>query len=326
MDQRKLIKLGNSSYAIALPKDWVERSGLKKGDRVFLVPNKNGEIIVSPAQIKKTGNFKEILIKVDNRNKEKIKRDFITAYVNGYSCFKFIGEEIEKKEKEVKDIVKGYLGCEIVEEDKKHILVKDLFNLEEMDIKNFIRRADNNIKEMFEIIIGGFEKRRINNTDISDIKDADKDINRLYFLISRIMTIGLNNPSLTSALKIDPVFLFNNWWLCFHLEHIGDELKRATKTMKDHEIVKEDSDKLYPILIELKNLYVSCLKTFYKEDKEEGHSCMEDGKGIWDKAEKLTKSENPFHSLIGEKFKNVENSIYQIIKIILHFEENDSKR
>ena len=36
MEQRKLIRLGNSSFAIALPKDWVDKSGLKKGDNVFL--------------------------------------------------------------------------------------------------------------------------------------------------------------------------------------------------------------------------------------------------------------------------------------------------
>ena len=36
MEQRKLIKLGNSSFAIALPKDWIEKSGLKKGESIFV--------------------------------------------------------------------------------------------------------------------------------------------------------------------------------------------------------------------------------------------------------------------------------------------------
>ena len=36
MEQRKLIKLGNSSFALALPKEWVDKSGLKKGDNIFV--------------------------------------------------------------------------------------------------------------------------------------------------------------------------------------------------------------------------------------------------------------------------------------------------
>ena len=47
MERRKLIKLGNSSYAIALPKSWVTKSGLKKGDEIFVIKNSNGELVLT---------------------------------------------------------------------------------------------------------------------------------------------------------------------------------------------------------------------------------------------------------------------------------------
>jgi len=44
--KRKLVRTGKSSYAIILPKDWVEYYGLKEGDYVLLEVNKF--IVIKP--------------------------------------------------------------------------------------------------------------------------------------------------------------------------------------------------------------------------------------------------------------------------------------
>jgi len=320
MDQRKLIKLGNSSFAIALPKDWVNKSGLKKGDNVFIVPNSNGELMISP-QFRKVNGGKRIGINVDGKNEEEIRREFITAYINGNSIFQFNGTMNKEKNKNIKQIIKDYIGCEVTEENEKKLVVKDFFNLEDIDLNNFIKRTDNNIKEMFDIIIEGIKKGKFSNSEMKNIKETDLDINKLYFLTSRIMTMGLNNPALINALKISPPSLLNNWWLIFHLEHIGDGIKEIAKILKTKKINKETTAKLFPILNQVKKLYIDTLKTFYAKDKEEAHQIMEEGRMLLIKCDKLTKNDDLFLSLIGEKLKNIENDSYQITKIILNFEE-----
>jgi len=44
--KRKIVKVGKTSYAITLPKDWVELNSLKEGDEVWL--EVNDYIVVKP--------------------------------------------------------------------------------------------------------------------------------------------------------------------------------------------------------------------------------------------------------------------------------------
>jgi len=91
MNQRKLIKLGNSSYAIALPKDWVDKAGLKKGDNVYIVPNSNGELIVHPT-LSNDSEDKEKLINIDGMSGNEIGLSIVSSYVGGSKLIRLIGK------------------------------------------------------------------------------------------------------------------------------------------------------------------------------------------------------------------------------------------
>ncbi|MBS3134491.1 AbrB/MazE/SpoVT family DNA-binding domain-containing protein, partial [Candidatus Woesearchaeota archaeon] len=48
MEHRNLIKFGNSSFVISLPKDWIDRNKLKKGDAIFIEQNGSENLIIIP--------------------------------------------------------------------------------------------------------------------------------------------------------------------------------------------------------------------------------------------------------------------------------------
>ena len=321
-EERKLIKLGNSSFAVALPKEWISKSGLKKGDKVFILPNNNGELMIS-SEFKKNGLGREIIIEIDGKNEDSIQRDFISAYINGNTTFQFRGSINNEKKRYIKKLIQNYMNCEIAEEKDNFLTAKDFFNIEDVDLNNFTRRADNNIREMFGILINGVKTNHITEQEINDIKEADADINRLYFLSSRIMTLGFNNPSLISTLKTEPTNLFNSWWIAFHLEHIGDGIKGLIRTIRQPNKNKESFNKLAHLLIEINKLYEDSMKSFYEKDKKGLHEIMERGKLIWEKCDKLTRGNDAFLSATAEKLKNIENASYQIIKMILNLEEKN---
>lgn len=318
-EQRKLIKLGNSSFAIALPKDWIERSGLKKGDDIFVIPSSNGELIIS-STFKKSNGDKERTINVDDKDIEKINREFISAYVNGSSVFNFKGKFDSYKSKEIKKIIKSFIGVELTEEKEDSLMARDFFNFEEAKLEHFTKRADNNVKEMFSVVIEGFKKGKISKEEIENIKEADRDTNKIYFLNSRVLNMGLENPTLITSLKVESSDLFNNWWLTFNLEHIGDEIKYIA-TMINNNKNKVNSEKVSQMLNEIKGFYEQAIGAFYSKDKEKVHNMMGSGKLLWEKYDKISKSDEPFFSLMGEKMKNIENGSYQIIKTILNLEK-----
>src|SRR3989338_3038122 len=212
MERRKLIKLGNSSYAIALPKSWVTKSGLKKGDEVFVIKNSNGELILS-SLLKKANEQKGVSIDLSNKDDSAIFREIHAAYVKGYTLFHLKGENKHNNYHSIKKIFDGLLGVEVIENNQGGIIAKDFFNIEETSIENFIRRIDNNIVSMFSILSEGLKNGRLKRTEIEEIQEADFDINKFYLLISRLFSLGMDNPSILATLRTDPTTLFHYWWL-----------------------------------------------------------------------------------------------------------------
>ena len=205
MDQRKLIKLGNSSFAIALPKDWVDKSGLKKGDNVFLEGNSNGEIILW-SKLKKLSdeNFKEI--KIDNKTIYLVKKEIVAAYTDGSTTLILTGKKEKSEIKEIKEFIKSLLSFEIIEENSEKIVAKDFFNIEEANLNNFIKRIDNNIKEMFSIVSLCIEKGKLSKKELDLNEKAKLEEITVDAPVSRIVATIIKHAVETksSDIHIEP--------------------------------------------------------------------------------------------------------------------------
>ena len=90
MQIRKLVKSGTASHTISLPKDWIQKNKLKKGDLLYLKEQDNN-IIISAEQKQEQPKYKEITITIDNKDIGTIRRQTIAAYINNYHIFTFIG-------------------------------------------------------------------------------------------------------------------------------------------------------------------------------------------------------------------------------------------
>jgi len=319
MEQRKLIRLGNSSFAIALPKNWVVKAGLKKGDNIFITPNSNGELIVQPSRGGINGERK-IEINIEEKDGLTLRREIVSCYINGYNLFHIKGKKSREISDGIKKAIDGLVGMEIIKNESEEIIAKDLFNMEEMDISNFVRRIDNNLREMFDILIEGFNKRKITQIQLSDIIGADADINKFHLLISRILSIGVDNPSVLTGLKIESLSLVNNWWFSFNLEHIGDEIKSVIKTIKNETLDENEYEKFIRLLVKLREVYNNSLEFFYSKEfsKEKALEYTGVGKKVWNEFDKLTLNKKSVIARLAMRLKDIENSIFQNIKMVLN--------
>ena len=317
MDQRKLIKLGNSSFAIALPKDWVDKAGLKKGDDVFLEKNGSGEIIVMPffPGIK---NDKKISINLENKDSKSIKREIRAAYIKGYNILELKGVNEKNKKDEIKRILKDFLSFELTGSEGDNLLLKDFFSLEEANLSNFIRRMDNNIREILDIVIEELKKDKTSIKKLQEIEEIDQDVNKFYFLCSRIFMKGVDNPSVLTILKTDGIRLFNDWWFAFNLEALSDGIKYSLKGIQEKEKdVKKIKEGIYKIFIDLQNDYLECMEAFYKEDIAIARKVLENSSKLKTEIYKLEK-ENPLLCSIFYDLEKIRKQIYQNSKMTLY--------
>lgn len=313
MQPRKLIRLGNSSYAIALPKDWIEKSGLKKGDDVYVEKNSNGEIVISP-KFKNVQEDSKIVINVDNIDNYQLEKEMKSAYVKGYKEIHFEGQNNKNLKETIDNIKLNLLSLEFLENGKDKIVVKDLLNIEDINIDNFIKRIDNNLKEGFETLIKSLESGKLNKKDLDEVKKIDDDINKSYMLISRLLLKGLDNPSIITLLKVDTLELFNKWWFSFNLEHIGDRIKSISKIMSLNDI--EINTELNNFIKELYELYLQSMESYYKREKKLAMNAMKKSFSIHNKYK--NEFQSTFSSKVSENLKNLQDSCYQNLKMTLY--------
>jgi len=317
MNQRKLIKLGNSSFAIALPKQWVDKSGLKKGDSIFLEENNNGGLYISTEYSNGKSNSKEE-INLDLKDKDDVSMqvNLIAAYLHDHNIFKIKNNLEHKKRVRVKELVKNLMSFEILEENKDEIKIKDVFSLEEADIKLFIRRVDNILRSFFEDIGESIKSGKLNKEIVNEMNLADKEITKLYLLIGRIFIKSLNNPSVLNSLKMNYLELFISWWMSLHLEKIGDELKRiAALAEKDPTILT--SKFFINTLEKIKNNYFDCINSYHKKDPNLTKSIIDSNFKIMDECNDVDPN-NISIAKAAEKLKVAQDSIFQISKMIFY--------
>lgn len=318
MEQRKLIKLGNSSFAIALPKDWVEKSGLKKGEDIFIERNANGEIIISSKFKKINGNGVKILDLTNVTDKRIIRRELSTAYVQDYSKLEIKGMKDKDKKAQVKEHAGYLMGLEIIESSEDSLVIKDFFDLSEVNINNFVRRIDNNLRGMIDEIEKGVQVGKLTQKQFSEIVEADDDINKFNLLINKILIKGMRNPSVLNLLKTDVVTLFNDWWVVYNLEHIGDEIKKIAKILKQESIKEGKINDVKTALSKLREVYDSTLTSYYKQDKSAAMSSIMKKEDLANIFEALSSDNEITVAKVGEQFKQISGIIQQVNKVILY--------
>jgi len=316
-ESRKLIKFGNSSYIVSLPQKWIKKNNLKKGDLIYIDEGGENDLTLSPSdkKIEKNEN-KKITIGVDGKDMDSINRELVSAYVNNFSEIIFSGKEIDQKKDSISKII-DLVGIEVIEQTKSSIIVKDLLDFEVISVKNIARRMDNIMRSMFEDLKNGIEENAFKGWLHREIYKVDANINKLNFLVWKIVRKGYENPGILKNLKMNQLQLSNLQWISLYIEYLGDEVKRISKILKDTKINEEEKEILGEIIGDVESVYVNTMTLYYKEQKEGLYPLMKQKKIIIEKCEKLSqKTNNPKISSVCERAKIMTSAVHNILKIL----------
>lgn len=269
MEFRKLISFGKSSFVVSLPKRWVLQQKLKKGDLVYF-DEQESNLLLRAQQSQETEIEKTLVIPVDKKELKQIKREIIAAYINNTKTLTLVGEEVKEKTKDLQSMIQSLIALEIMEQTPKKIVAKDFLNLNDVSTKTIVRKIDVIIRSMFEDCQNMFKE---DNCD--SINARDHDVNKLIFLLFRIIKYGLENYSyLVKRLNVQSVDLLYLWWLAFELESIGDDLKRMARSMQKIELTAVQQHEYEDIVMEIKKTYYRIMKAYYEMDPEAIHSSI----------------------------------------------------
>lgn len=257
---RRLVKAGPSSHTVALPKEWIEKHNLKKGDAIHLREISETEIAIAPKEQKEQPVMaREKLIDVDNKKIDTIQREITAAYLNNYNLITLVGDSITEKAKTIREIVHNFVALEITEQNTKKISAKDYLNLKEISVDKTIKRIDMMIRTMFEDLLSNQGKKIQESLEL-----RDEDINRLYFLLSRLLKSALAEQSIAKQLELQNKDILTYWQIVHDLESIADHIKQATEIISTNSGQAKEMFELYK---QINVAYLDAMKAHYQKDK-----------------------------------------------------------
>ena len=166
--RRKLVKQGNTTYTVSLPKDWVERLNLEQGNDIDIEELGDNLTISSPKNKQKNNSIHFSSIP------EKLAHEIIvSSYKAGIREIDIEGINKSK----IDSALKNTIGLEIISSKGNKISIIDLGAFDEQNIE----KAENQIYWRILYMI----ERVLANAKISEIEDIDLEINKLSFYIQR---------------------------------------------------------------------------------------------------------------------------------------------
>ncbi|MBI2654337.1 phosphate uptake regulator PhoU [Candidatus Woesearchaeota archaeon] len=263
IDVRKLISFGKGSYIISMPKSWIEKNNLKKGDLISV--NDGGfELTLSASQHEEKQDAKEINIEAKSKDLELLKVEIVSSYLNGYDTINILFDSDNKESPKIKDIIRNLSGLEIMEQTSTRIVAKNLININEISISNIIRRMDIITRAMIEDAILCSRGQ----CTYDSIHSRDIDVNRLFFLGCRVMKNAMANPRIAKSLGTDSWKMHSDTLVILRLEKIADRQKRIARYLFNANLDRATLAELDKVHTDISEAYNEVMKAYYNHDKQ----------------------------------------------------------
>jgi len=308
MDYRKLISFGKNSFVVSLPKSWIRQNNLQKGALIYVDEREKNLILSTEERQKVDEKTKNIL--VDGKSIRRLKREIISAYIKDYKNIILTGDELKDKAVQIQNTIQNLMALEVMEQTSKRIVARDFLDMNSISIMNLIRKIDVIIRAMYEDCENMFT-----DDNYDSIYHRDNDVNRLSFLIFRVIEFGLNNSSfMYKKHGLTSQRLLTFWWCVSNLEKVGDEVKRVARYMKGTLLEEKEKKRFLKILASMKDGYLKVMKGFYTEDIELTHDVLEQKEDVVLECESYYNDNKDVENvaLLMERFKAMVTNIYSL--------------
>ncbi len=241
METRKVQFTGNSTFTISLPKDWIDKMGIKRGDVVGLVRDNRGTITITPS-IDARKDYRSKIINLQKESPAHLERMLIGTYIMGFDTIIVRAKErIDNAVKEkVRQFTRSVTGVEIVEETINSVTIKDLSDPMELSQEKGVRRLHLIVRSMAVDAMDAFQKG--DQPLAVDVINRDSDADRIYWIIMKEHNMMTRDPRLAERLKMTIEESTSYFQIARYLERIGDhgvQIARAVTAITDYAIPKE---------------------------------------------------------------------------------------
>jgi phosphate uptake regulator len=270
-----------SSFLIILPKDWVLRQKLSKGDPVVVAEREDGCLIIDP-RLPKAGETRSTTADIDLN----LRWEITSRYLLGFDEIRVTSKEpiTNEQRNELKNIIKRFVALEVTEEDDHQIVLRCLVDPTTLPVITAMRRMNLITTRMIDDSLNAFfegikEKGK-------EIVQRDEEVDRLFFMIVRELRSAVQYPRMGEMMKITPVEALDYRLAAQYLERIADlavDIARRAEEPLDKKLIK----KMQLIGDKVKEMLADSVNNLFKFDSKKVTKVIESEEWVIQETGKL---------------------------------------
>lgn len=206
MEKRKIQRVGKATLTVSLPNSWVKKVGVKKGDFVTIILERDGSLRVTKGEAAiEMQKICAINADLYQNDESIIERLIIAGYINGFDIIKIFSNKRLKgtiidaiREAELK-----LIGINIVEEGASHVMLQCSIDPTTFPIEVVLRRLYTLFLIMLDESIQALKELNLELAE--DAKRREKEANRMYLLALRLLYEAQKNPTIAQKIGLNNV-------------------------------------------------------------------------------------------------------------------------
>ena len=273
---------------ITLPKEWAESVGLKKNDPVGLQAQPDGSMIIYPAGSDSSDKVSTKVIEIGyDYNLDFLYRQLVGAYIAGHDVIEVVSDcDISSAiTGRISSFVRTAIGLEIMEEDDRRIVIKDLMDQNEVKPIRSIERMRVLVRNMLNDVLDALEYR--DASLLGDMDGRDREVDRIHWLISRQVNIHQKDITIPRRQGVDLCSVTRSGTIGRTIERIGDHAVLLADNLLPL-IDDDDTDDVDAEILrtgrEVVTLFVDSVRTWVEKDVVNANRCIERGGELVEKA------------------------------------------
>jgi phosphate uptake regulator len=203
MDQlRKVQKVGYSTLAVSIPKEFAEDMRIVPGDNLLFRAEADGTLRLIPATRAKKSSKATIRAELVGTS-EMLVRLLVGAYALGYDSIEVVAREplnqatVDLTMKTIKRL----MGLEVVESDRRRIVGQSFTDPTKFPVDSLIKRLQILVSQCLEDVVQALDLRQTGS--LNNVARVQEEIDELYWLILRQLLVALNRRELASEIGIE---------------------------------------------------------------------------------------------------------------------------
>jgi phosphate uptake regulator len=228
---RKAIEMGEGTILVSLPKAWVKKNGIKKGDTLAVEELSGRKLMVRPYEGSQD-EPKQIVVDYPGDDINQVTNNVTGAYLLGFDVIRIVGGRVITREDRagIKATIGRLVGLEIMDEDSKRISMQFLLEPTAIVPEKVVRRMsgllDGMLKDTAEALAKGDSKL------LALVGERDDEVDRLYFLLVRATRAAIVRPEVAEGYGLSAVDLLDYRVLASFLESTGDAVSELSHKLQ----------------------------------------------------------------------------------------------